>query len=82
MVGTNCDTTPTKTASGSAYGVRTISRKTRVKALDRAASTMRELMKSETLTCVISQSRSTSSWRAGVSQRHTATRSRGPASSR
>ncbi len=59
-----------------------ITRKTNVKMLDSAARTMRELMKSETLTWVISQSRRTSSWRFGVSQRHTAARNLGPAASR
>ncbi len=82
IVGTNCETTPVNTASGRAYGVWRISRKTNVNTLDSAASTMRELMKSDTLTWVISQRRSTSSCRFGVSQRHTAARNRGPAARR
>ena len=82
MVGTNCETTPVKTDSGSAYGVSMISRKTNVNAADSAASTMRELMKSDTFSCVISHIRSTSVCRFGVSHRHTDARNCGPAASR
>ena len=66
-------------ASGSAYGISRIVRKTKVKTVDSAASTMRELMKSATFSCETSQRRRISRCRAGASRRQMAARNRGPA---
>ncbi|GMA23249.1 hypothetical protein GCM10025864_10080 [Luteimicrobium album] len=82
IVGMNCDTIPVKSASGRAYGVRRIVRKTNVKALDSAASTTRDVMKSDALRCAVSHSVRTSVCRFGVSRAHTAARNRGPAADR
>ena len=48
-------------------------------AVESAASTMRELMKSATFSCETSQMRSTSRCRRGASSRQMAARNRGPA---
>ena len=79
MVGTNWETTPVNAASGRAYGMLSTDRKMNVKNVDRAASTIRELMKSATYSWETSHSRSTSRCRAGASIRQIAARSFGPA---
>ena len=82
IVGTNCETMPVKRASGSEYGMPRMMRKTSVNAVERNASTSRELMKPETFTCVISHRWRTVTWLRGASHEQIAARNFGPAAHR